>query len=197
MGKRLWMGILAVGLVCTGCQRENSVPLSEQYLALYAQMEGATMEVETITHGENLVGAFTLQCEYFTQADTTLTVLAPEEMMGVTATIAQGDLTLMYDGVCFNMGTLSQSAISPVSGCFLLLQALQSGWLLWENQETYQGQDCLCLGLDMTGETAYLATVWLGLDDGLIRGGEIFVNDTLILELLFTNFSFCDTIKSK
>ena len=56
--------------------------------------------------------------------------------------------------------------------------------------------DCLRLTVDTTGAEGgkILWTVWLNRETGVPVHGEIAVEEEIIFELEFTEFSFCDTI---
>ena len=78
-----------------------------------------------------------------------------------------------------------------------LINALRDGWLLEENEESWNDIPCLRLCVDQTGlqNGKIVSTVWLQQEGGTPLRGEIAVDGEIILTAEFTSFAFYDTIK--
>ena len=78
-----------------------------------------------------------------------------------------------------------------------LMNALREGWLLEENEETWQEIPCLRLSMDQSGAQGgkIISTVWLSQEGGTPVRGEIAVDGETILTAEFTSFAFCDTVE--
>ena len=87
---------------------DPAVELQAQYAALSA----ATMEADVICHYDGETRTYTLLCAY-TPAESTVTVLAPANLSGISATVADGKLHLSYEDVSLDAGGYSAAAISP------------------------------------------------------------------------------------
>ena len=137
-----------------------------------------------------------LKCEYVPGGESTVEVLSPETIAGVKAVLRDMDWYLEYDGKSLDAGTLSREEISPAACLPRLMNALRDGWLLEENEETWNEVPCLRFTVDQSGPQngKILSTVWLRQDDGTPLRGEIAVDGEIILTAEFTAFSFCDTI---
>ena len=124
-------------------------------------------------------------------------VLAPEPVAGVKAVVSGSDLQLEYEGERLNAGALSQEEISPALCLPRLMDALRDGWLLEENEESWNDIPCLRLCVDQTGlqNGKIVSTVWLQQEGGTPLRGEIAVDGEIILTAEFTSFAFYDTIK--
>ena len=112
------------------------------------------------------------------------------------AVLRDTDWYLEYEGKSLDAGTLSREEISPAACLPRLMNALRDGWLLEENEETWNEVPCLRFTVDQSGPQngKILSTVWLRQDDGTPLRGEIAVDGEIILTAEFTAFSFCDTI---
>lgn len=168
-------------------------------LEVYTQMIGATMEAEVTSQGDFLIAEFTLRCDYDPQGQTVVEVLSPASMAGVRGVLTAGEWVLEYEDMVFNVGTLSSQAVSPLACMPLLLEGLNQGWVLEENMETYQEQDCYRVTLDYSDQVLQDITVtaWLSSEDGTPVGGEIAVEGERILQVVFTSFEFYGTLEQE
>ena len=80
---------------------------------------------------------------------------------------------------------------------YRLMNALRDGWLLEENQETWNEVPCLRVAVDQTGTRngRIVSTVWLRQDGGTPLRGEVAVDGETILTADFTSFTFYDTLE--
>lgn len=164
----------------------------------YQEMLGATMEAEVSCELGDTKMRYTIRCDYASDGTSTMEVLAPETVAGVKAVLNGTEMTLEYEDVCLNAGTLSNEEISPAACLPRFMSALRDGWLLEENEETWKEVPCLRLTVDQTGlqEGKIVSTLWLRLDDGKPLRGEISVEGELILTAEFTSFEFYDTLSN-
>ena len=161
----------------------------------YRDMDGCRMEAEvTCTQFDRLWTA-KLACDYVPEGETRVEVLAPDHIAGVTAVLRGEELTLEYQDLCLDAGTLSAQRISPAACLPRLISALREGWLLEENEEVWEETPCCRLSLDQTGTDGgkIVSTVWLR-EDGTPLRGEIGVDGEIILTAEFTDFAFYGTI---
>ena len=140
-----------------------------------------------------------LKCEYVPGGESTVEVLSPETIAGVKAVLRDTDWYLEYEGKSLDAGALSREEISPAACLPRLMNALRDGWLLEENEETWNEVPCLRISVDQSGtqDGKIVSTVWLRQDDGTPLRGEIAVDGEIILTAEFTAFSFYDTIDNQ
>ena len=191
---RKWLCVpmmtLCLLLVSCGGAEEETDPRQP-----YRDMDGCRMEAEvTCTQFDRLWTA-NLVCDYVPEGETRVEVLAPEHIAGVTAVLRGEELTLEYQDLCLDAGTLSAQRISPAACLPRLISALREGWLLEENEEVWEETPCRRLSLDQTGTDGgkIVSTVWLR-EDGTPLRGEIGVDGEIILTAEFTDFAFYGTI---
>ena len=87
----------------------------ESIRAPIAAADTVSLTAEVTARYPDRTDSYTLTCSG-RKDDWTLTVLAPEEIAGITATISGKESTLAYSGAVLAAGDLTDSGIPP-SGC--------------------------------------------------------------------------------
>lgn len=195
MRKKIYVPMIALCLLLTSCGdagEESSASLRDRY----REMSGCTMEAAIVCDQEGMEWEASLRCEYVPGGESVVEVLAPETIAGVKAVISDSDWSLEYEGECLNAGAISSEGISPAACLPRLMNALRDGWLLEENEESWNEVPCLRLCVDQSGTQngKIVSTIWLRQDDGMPLRGEISVDGEIILTAEFTSFAFYDTI---
>ena len=188
------IALLLVLTACNGTGKEYSTDLRSRY----QEMRGCTMEAIVRCDQEGLEWESTLRCNYTPGEESSVEILTPESIAGVKARFTDSDWRLEYEGNSLNAGMLSQQSISPALCLPRLMSALRDGWLLEENEESWNDVPCLRICVDQSGalDGKILSTIWLREEDGIPLRGEIIVDGEVILTAEFTNFTFYDTIDS-
>ena len=194
---RRWVCVpmITLCLLLTACGRtgeDEAASLREHY----HDMAGCSMEALVTCDQEGLEWEARLKCEYVPGGEITVEVLEPETIAGVRAVLNDTDWSLEFEDASLNVGFLSEEAVSPATCLPRLMSALRDGWLLEENEEKWGETDCLRLTVDTTGAEGgkILWTVWLSRENGVPIHGEIALEEEIIFQLEFTEFSFCDTL---
>lgn len=195
MRKKIYVPMIALCLLltsCSGAGEESSASLRDRY----HEMSGCTMEAAIVCDQEGMEWEASLRCEYVPGGESVVEVLAPETIAGIKAVISDSDWSLEYEGECLNAGAISSEGISPAACLPRLMNALRDGWLLEENEESWNEVPCLRLCVDQSGTQngKIVSTIWLRQDDGVPLRGEISVDGEIILTAEFTSFAFYDTI---
>ena len=182
---------LAAALLLTGCAAQSDA--REQALqARYAAMGGYAARVEAAVVRERETARYALAVENDGEA-TRVTVTAPEALAGVRATVAGDALTLSFDGMTLDAGSLDPD-ISAVNAVDVALRAAAEGWIAERNAERFEDADALRLRFEteLDGEPLYVTAWFNELDMPLYaeleRGGEV------LAYLEFTDFAFYDRI---
>ena len=193
---RKWLCVPMMALLllsaCGGKGEQEAADLRDRY----HDMDGCVMEAAVTCSQGDRVWQAELRCVYEPEGKTTVEVLAPESIAGVRAVLEGEELTLEYEDLCLNAGTLSSQSVSPMACLPRLMSALRDGWLLEENEERWNDVACRRLLVDQSGvqDGKIVSAVWLRLDDGTPLRGEISVDGENILTAEFTSFAFYDTI---
>ena len=141
-------------LFLTGCGTQP-----EQLQHYYASIQTASMQAEVIVHLSGDDRTFTVSCAYDREDGATTTIVEPEELSGLSATVTGEDLALSYDGSVWaagDGGTLSAANCLPV-----LLKAIGEGYVTEEGTDRIGGAEYLRLAAEWTfgGETCAV-TLW-------------------------------------
>lgn len=186
MGKaRIFLPMLLLLLTACGGGEEDNAALRLQQQ--YAAVESATMEADIICHYGDEVREYTLLCAY-TPETSTVTVLRPENLAGITAQVENGMLTLSYDDISLDAGTYSAAAVSPVVALPKLMEAAAWGYPGEQSEETLGERVCIRLGCDLSGEPGTMYTTWFDRETLLPLRSEIAVDGVLVFEVTWSRF---------
>jgi len=167
---------------------DPAAQLQEQY----AELSAATMEADVTCHYTDEVREYTLLCAY-TPAESTVTVLSPANLSGISATVADGKLHLSYDDISLDAGSYSAAAISPVAALPRLMAAAGSGYLTEQSEETVNDRTCLRLACDLPDDESTLYTTWFDQETLLPLRSEITSDGELVFEVAWNRFEVTGT----
>lgn len=173
-------------LLLTACGGEEKDPAAELQ-AQYANLTGAVMEAEVSCHYADEDRAYTLLCDYAPDRST-VTVLSPANLAGISATVENGTLTLSYEDVSLDAGGYSAAAISPVAALPKLMQAAASGYVTEKSEETVGERHCLRLACDLPDDEGTVYTTWFDQETLLPLRSEISAEGTVVFEVAWTRF---------
>ena len=196
MRKKGCLLLAALALLLAGCG-EKTQKSAEDLQARYAQMQGYEAIVETAVPREDETLHYTLSLEH-SNGETRAAVLAPEELTGVGAVLEGDKLTLTFDDLVLDVGTLSPR-VSALSCVPLVLQNFPKVYLDSSGAETLGDVDTLRadFSLTLSGETLACsrpASLNSRYASGAPVYAEIAENDKIIAAAEFTNFIFGDIL---
>lgn len=198
---RKWLCVpMMMALLLSGCGAgETKETTADTLRGLYREMSGCTMEALVRCDQEGLEWEGSLACQYLPGGESTVEVLAPEEIAGVKAIVREEDWSLAYEGEILNILPVTEEELSGAVCLPRLMDALREGWLLEEGRETWAEKDCLRLRLDQTGqgEGKIISVLWLDVSDGTPVYGEVALEETTLFTVEFTAFSFCDIMSDQ
>lgn len=174
-------------LLLTACGAGEETNETAQLQQQYAAVESATMEAEIVCHYDDEIRKYTLLCAY-TPEKSTVTVLSPENLAGISAQVENGTLTLSYDDISLDAGTYSAAAVSPVVALPKLMEAAAWGYPAEQSEETLGERTCIRLGCDLSDEPGTLYTTWFDAQSLLPLRSEIAVDGTLLFEITWSRF---------
>ena len=120
-------------------------------------------------------------------------VIEPEELTGIAATLTGDALTLEYDGMALDAGTLSPR-VSALNCVPLVLDGFSRAYLDSVGSETLDGKDTLRADFSMTlGDETLGGTVWFT-DGGAPVYLETSEGGKIIAAAEFTNYIFGDIL---
>ena len=188
MRKALLFAPMMLMLLLTACGgEEKQEDLTAQLQSQYAAVASATMEADITCHYEDEVREYTLLCAY-TPESSTVTVLSPANLAGISATVEGGMLSLSYDGVSLDAGSYSAAAISPVAALPKLMEAAAKGYPTEQGEEPVGERTCLRLACDLESDEGILYTTWFDQETLLPLRSEISADGVLVFEVAWSRF---------
>lgn len=182
---------LMLTLLLTACGGEEKDPVGELQRQ-YAAVTAATMEADITCHYDEEDRAYTLLCAY-TPESSTVTVLAPANLAGISATVENGTLSLSYDGISMDAGNYSAAAISPVAALPKLMEAAAKGYPTEQGEEAVGERTCLRLACDLESDEGILYTTWFDQETLLPLRSEISADGATVFEVAWSKFEVTGT----
>lgn len=184
---------ILLALLLAGCG-EKTQSRAEEWQQRYAQMQGYEALVEVSVPREDETLHYTLSLEKSGNS-VRAAVIEPEELTGIAATLTGDALTLEYDGMALDAGTLSPR-VSALNCVPLVLDGFSRAYLDSVGSETLDGKDTLRADFSMTlGDETLGGTVWFT-DGGAPVYLEASEDGKIIAAAEFTNFVFGDILPS-
>lgn len=178
-------------LLLTACgggeEKDPAAALQRQYAAVAS----ATLEADVTCHYEGEERTYTLLCAY-TPEKSTVTVLAPENLTGISATLEGEELTLSYEDISLDAGSYSAAAVSPVAALPKLMAAAAGGYLTERSEETVGERPCLRLAFDLSEDQETLYTTWFDQETLLPLQSEISVDGAVVFEVAWRSFAITE-----
>ena len=178
---------LMLTLLLTACGGEEERDPASELQAAYAGLAAATLEADITCHYDDETRTYAMLCDY-TPGSSTVTVLAPEDLAGISATVAEGELTLSYEDVSLDAGSYSAAAISPVAALPKLMEAAAAGYVSQQSVEELEERSCLRLSCDLDGEEGDLYTTWFDQETLLPLYSEISVDGVVVYQVAWSRF---------
>ena len=184
---------ILLALLLAGCG-EKTPSRAEEWQQRYAQTQGYEAVVEVAVPREDETLHYTLSLEKSGDS-VRAAVIEPEELTGIAATLTGDALTLEYDGMALDAGTLSPR-VSALNCVPLVLDGFSRAYLDSVGSETLDGKDTLRADFSMTlGDETLGGTVWFT-DGGAPVYLEVSEDGKIIAAAEFTNFVFGDILPS-
>lgn len=178
---------LMLTLLLTACGGEEERDPASELQAAYAGLAAATLEADITCHYDDETRTYTMLCDY-TPESSTITVLAPADLAGISATMADGTLTLSYEDISLDAGSYSAAAVSPVAALPRLMEAAAGGYVSQQSVEDVEERPCLRLSCDLDGEDGTLYTTWFDQESLLPMRSEIIVDGVVVYEVTWSRF---------
>lgn len=174
---------------CTGEQEDNDLAL--QLRADFLDRTGCagTMEV-TADYGQR-VYQYTVTFSGNEKDGLSLVITAPEEAAGITATIAQGQTFLTFDGVQLETGPLNETGLSPLDALPAFLTAMESGYIAETGTELLGEEEALrlcCREPERAPGQGLETLLWFDKTNQTLLQGELRQDGATVIRCTFSEF---------
>lgn len=179
-------GVLVILLLLlTGCS--NASKEIERGMALRSkllQASSCTFDAEITADYGDKVYTFAMSCQGDPKGNLTFTVTAPETIAGITGKISSEGGRLTFDDTALQFDLMADEQVTPVSGPWIFLKTLRSGYLTSACTEEEQ----LRLSIDDSYEDDALhLDIWLNAENRPTQA-EITYDGRRIVAMEITNF---------
>ena len=183
--KRIAVLLLVIVMLC-GCSGGTEQMDRAMALRGRIQQKEVTFDaVVTADYGDK-VHTFSMECHADILGNVKFKVTEPENIAGISGTIAKGSGKLTFDDQVLAFDILADELISPVSGPWVLMQTLRSGFLTSCSTEG----ELLRVAIDDSyEENALHLEVWLDSND-IPTQCEIYWQGRRLLSMDVKNFAF-------
>ena len=178
------VGILLLFLCgCSAAQSELDTALQ---LRSRLQAAGCRFEAGITADYGDKAYQFSLSCEADAAGNLRFTVLSPESISGITGEIGQGSGSLTFDDTALAFSLLADGLASPVSGPWVMLKALRSGYI----RSCCMEDGLLRLTVnDSYDQNAFVLDIWLDESSRPVRA-DVFAENRRILTITVQSFAF-------
>ena len=132
------------------------------------------------------IHTFKLSCEGKSDGTLTFAVVEPESIAGITGVFSGGEGKLTFDDKAVAFTLMAEGQLSPVSGPWVMVKALQGGYL----SSCCPESDFYHLSIDDSYEAQSLGLeVWFN-EDRQITYAEIYWKGRMLLSMEIENFVY-------
>lgn len=184
------LAIITVCVLClSGCKEEKTL-LAEaiEFRADLVQSGGCRFTAElTADYGET-VQEFTLSCQTDAQGTTLLTVLEPQTLAGISATVTDEGGKIQYDGLGMEFGLLANDNVIPAAAPCMVVSCWTKEYIASAGQEDARYRVSYQKNFDEK-----MLTVDTYFEKGIPICAEVCYNNSRVLKMMISDFSFLET----
>lgn len=178
-------GVLAVIFLLSGCsgetkELERGLKLRDRLLSA----EKCSFQCDIVADYGDTYESFSVDCTADSSGAVTFSVTKPERISGITGKINESGGSITFDDQLLAFDLLTDDQLSPVSGPWIFLRTLRSGYL------TSAGMEDSLLRLtihDTYEEDALLLDIWVDAQDRPVRA-DVMYDGRRILSLTVNDF---------
>lgn len=182
--KRIFSFLLVLIVFLSGCAKSDDT--LDRAMALRSAMlsKGASFDAKIVADYGDRQHTFSMACTVDSQGNLNFTVTEPKSIAGITGKVSTSGGKLTYDDHILSFGLMADGLISPVSGPWVLIKTLRSGYL---TSCTKEGEYLRVSIDDSYEKDALHLDVWLGAED-LPVNAEVFWQGRRLLSISVANF---------
>lgn len=178
---------------CAGGRVSEAETLTNQARTAYLELTACSGSASITADYGLRVYDYALDFSYEREGETVLTLTAPENVAGVTATIAQGETGLAFDGVAVETGPVDPSGLSPLDAIPAILGYAREGFVAECALEGEEGQPeklhLICRDPEKGPGEGLECNLWLDGESLALLRGELSQDGLTVIQCEFSNWS--------
>lgn len=178
--------VLAICLLLCGCTATD-LAMNEaiEFRSALVQSGQCSYTAKICADFGETVEEFTLSCSSLADGTTELTILEPQTLAGLTATVTNAGGTVTYDGMAVAFGLLADGALAPAAAPALTVACWSSEYIAYA--------ETLDSGIRVTYEKGYDAAAiqvdtWF--ENSLPIYAEVCYNGERVVQMTFSDFQW-------
>ena len=180
------LALFLIVLLLSGCADDSDQMGRPMALRGKIQQKEVSFDVSITADYGDKIHTFAMACQGDTRGNIKFTVTEPETIAGISGTVSKGSGKLSFDDQVLSFDILADELVSPVSGPWVLLETLRSGYLTSCSAEG----ELLRVSIDDSYEEKALhLDLWLNADD-IPQCCEIIWQGRRLLSMEVKNFTF-------
>ena len=185
--RRTFVCILLCLLLClSACGGEdNAVSTAIEFRAALVQANGCSFQAEIEADLGKETQRFTVSCDFAADGTAKLTLLAPETISGITATVTENGGKITYDGIAVDFGLLANGEVVPAAAPAIVAQCWASEYI---SAAGYEEELCRVTYEKGFDEKTLLMDTWF--ENEVPICAEVCYNQNRILRLTISDFHF-------
>lgn len=196
MGRRRCLPMILPLLLlsaCAGGRVSEAEELTNRARTAYLELTACSGSAGVTADYGLRVYDYALDFSYEREGATVLTLTAPENVAGVTATIAQGETGLEFDGVAVETGPVDPSGLSPLDAIPALLTYAREGYVAECALEGEEGREetlhLICRDPEKGPGEGLECELWLDRESLALLRGELSQGGLTVIQCQFSNWS--------
>ena len=183
--KKYLLLLLPLCLLLSGCDHSKREAVQDYY----ASIRTAQAEAQIVVHLDTDDRTFAVSAAYDRQRGTTTTILEPETLRGLSATVTAEELQLLYDGSVWAAG--DGGNLSAANAVQLIMYAAGQGFVTREGSDRIGGQEYIFLTTEASGRDGeeFTCTLWVQPETFAPYASELSRNGKVLLTVTFMQFT--------
>ena len=139
--RRFVVTILVCLLCFFGCSKEEGHLASAiEFRAKLVQAGGCSYTALITADYGDYIQSFRLSCDADVQGNVRFTLIEPETLSGISATVTEGGSRIDYDGLIVALEQLADDRLAPAAAPGIILESWLSGYIQWagHDEEVYR-----------------------------------------------------------
>lgn len=131
MKRTIWIALLFCVILsaCSSGRTDISMQSAVNFRTALMEAAGCSYQAQvTADYGERIY-EFNLLCEYVPDAEARVTVISPEMISGISATISSDGAKIEFDGAELDFGVMANGNVAPMSLPWIMGRAWSSEYI--------------------------------------------------------------------